>query len=99
MSGEDADGNESESGDDELVAVDPSAVWPEDAADVEEGVLANWFVREGARVASGETICEIQVEKVSVDVPSPAAGTLASVEVRDNGTFRRGDALGFVRPG
>lgn len=98
MSGEDADGNEDEGGDD-LVAIDPGAVWPEDAADVEEGVVANWFVREGAGVEAGETICEIQVEKVSVDVPSPATGTLASVEVRDNGTFRRGDALGYVRPG
>ena len=92
MSG-DAGGGEG----DELVAIDSDAVWPEDAADVEEAVVANWFVREGARVEAGETVCEIQIEKVSIDVPAPATGTLESVEVRDNGEFRRGDALGYVR--
>ena len=92
MSGGEAD-------EDGLVAIDSNAVWPEDAEDVEEAVVANWFAREGARVEAGETVCEIQIEKVSVDVPAPATGTLASVEVPDNGEFRRGDVLGYVRPG
>ena len=86
-------------GDDGLVPIDSGAVWPEDAADVEEAVVANWFVREGGRVDAGDTVCEIQIEKVSIDVPAPASGTLASIEVRDNGEFHRGDALGYVRSG
>jgi pyruvate/2-oxoglutarate dehydrogenase complex dihydrolipoamide acyltransferase (E2) component len=92
MSG-DAGGDE----DDGLVAIDSDTVWPEDAADVEEAVVANWFAREGARVEAGETVCEIQIEKVSVDVPAPASGVLASIEIPDNGEFGRGDALGYVR--
>ncbi|WP_101294409.1 lipoyl domain-containing protein [Halegenticoccus soli] len=81
-----------------LVAVDSAAVWPDDAADVDEGVVANWFVREGARVADGQTVCEIQIEKVSVDVPAPAPGELVERLVPENGTFRRGDPLARVRP-
>ncbi|WP_336036338.1 lipoyl domain-containing protein [Halobacterium yunchengense] len=78
------------------VTIDSAAVWPEDADDVEEGVVANWFVREGASVEAGETVCEIQIEKVSVDVPAPAGGTLAERAVPENGEFRRGDALGTI---
>ena len=84
---------------DELVAIDSDVAWPSDAEDVEEAVVANWFASEGARVEAGETVCEIQIEKVSIDVPAPASGTLASIEVRDNGEFHRGDALGYVRSG
>jgi pyruvate/2-oxoglutarate dehydrogenase complex dihydrolipoamide acyltransferase (E2) component len=89
----------SEDEDQDLVAIDSGAAWPEDADDVEEAIVANWFVREGARVERGETVCEIQIEKVSIDVPAPAAGILASVEVGDNEEFRRGDVLGYVRMG
>jgi pyruvate/2-oxoglutarate dehydrogenase complex dihydrolipoamide acyltransferase (E2) component len=86
-------------GDAELVAIDSDAVWPEDAAEVEEAVVANWFVREGTRVEAGETVCEIQIEKVSIDVPAPATGVLETIEVPDNGEFGRDDALGYVRVG
>jgi pyruvate/2-oxoglutarate dehydrogenase complex dihydrolipoamide acyltransferase (E2) component len=80
------------------VAVDADAVWPADAADVEEGVLGNWFVSEGGSVERGEALCEIQVEKVSVDVPAPAAGALTERLVAEGETFRRGDPLGRIRP-
>ncbi|WP_254543123.1 lipoyl domain-containing protein [Halomarina pelagica] len=79
-------------------AIDPAAVWPDDADDVAEGVVANWFVREGGRVEAGAAVCEIQIEKVSVDVPAPATGTV-EVLVGENETFARGDPLGYVAPG
>ncbi|MFC4248688.1 lipoyl domain-containing protein [Natribaculum luteum] len=81
-----------------MIEVDSAAVWPEDADDVDEGVVANWFVREGGQVDEDETICEIQVEKVSVDVPALAAGTLTEVLVGENEEFRRGDPLARIEP-
>ena len=80
------------------VAIDSAAVWPEDAEDVDEAVVANWFVREGGAVDAGEAVCEIQIEKVSIDVPAPAAGTLVERTVAENGEFRRGDVLGRIDP-
>jgi pyruvate/2-oxoglutarate dehydrogenase complex dihydrolipoamide acyltransferase (E2) component len=38
------------------------------------GVLATWFVRDGERVAADQVLAEVQVDKVSVEVPAPAAG-------------------------
>lgn len=82
----------------DTVPIEAAAVWPDDAEDVTEGVVANWFVREGGHVEEGETVCEIQVEKVSVDVPAPASGRVAEIRVRANEQFGRGDALGRIEP-
>lgn len=78
----------------DAIEIDATDVWPEDADDVDEGMVATWFVREGGHVDEGETCCEIQVEKVSVDVPAPASGTLAEILVAENEEFGRDDALG-----
>ncbi|UTF54499.1 lipoyl domain-containing protein [Natronosalvus rutilus] len=81
------------------VDLDSESIWPDDAEDVDEAVVATWFVREGASIAEGDTLCEIQIEKVSIDVSSPASGTLAEIRVGENEEFRRGDSLGRIESG
>jgi pyruvate/2-oxoglutarate dehydrogenase complex dihydrolipoamide acyltransferase (E2) component len=71
--------------------------WPDDA-DSDEGVVVNWFTREGASVEESEELCEVQVEKVSVDVLSPAAGTLEEVVCEEDDEFERGDTLAWIQP-
>ena len=78
-----------------MTDVDPASVWPEDADDVDEAVVANWFVRDGASVEEGETVAEIQIEKVSVDVPAPDSGTIERL-VEESGEFRRGDPIARI---
>lgn len=80
------------------VAVDSEAVWPADAGDVEEAIVSNWFVREGASVTEGEDVAEIQIEKVSIDVPAPATGEVAEILIDEQEDFRRGDALAVISP-
>jgi pyruvate/2-oxoglutarate dehydrogenase complex dihydrolipoamide acyltransferase (E2) component len=41
-----------------------------------EGVLTTWFVTEGATVAADQLIAEVQVDKVSAEVPAPAGGVV-----------------------
>lgn len=82
----------------ERVAIEVDAVWPEDTEE-DEGVVVDWYVREGATVEEGETVCTVQVEKVSVDVPAPAGGTLAEITLSEDETFERGGVLGYVEPG
>lgn len=83
---------------DDLVAVDSATIWPADAMDVEEAVLANWFARPGQRVDEGQTVCEIQIEKVSVDVPAPVDGQLVECVVTENEEFTRGETLARIEP-
>lgn len=78
--------------------VDSALVWPADATDVDEGVVSNWYAREGSHVEQGKTICEIQIEKVSVDVPMPVTGTVTERLVAENDVFARGDPLARVSP-
>jgi pyruvate/2-oxoglutarate dehydrogenase complex dihydrolipoamide acyltransferase (E2) component len=40
------------------------------------GILATWFVRDGERVEAEQLLAEVQVDKVSVEVPAPAAGVV-----------------------
>lgn len=73
------------------------SLWPDDA-DSEEGVVVNWFTREGATVKEGASLCEVQVEKVSVDVLAPADGTLAEIICDEDDEFSHGDTLAWLEP-
>jgi pyruvate/2-oxoglutarate dehydrogenase complex dihydrolipoamide acyltransferase (E2) component len=41
-----------------------------------EGVLATWFVSEGATVTPDQLLAEVQVDKVSAEVPAPVGGVV-----------------------
>jgi len=44
-----------------------------------EGEIARWFVREGDEVAEDAPLVEIQTDKTTVEIPSPAAGRVARI--------------------
>jgi 2-oxoglutarate dehydrogenase E2 component (dihydrolipoamide succinyltransferase) len=46
---------------------------------VTEATVATWFKKPGDAVAQDEMLCELETDKVTVEVPSPAAGTLADI--------------------
>ena len=43
---------------------------------VTEATVASWFKQPGDAVAADEMLCELETDKVTVEVPAPAAGTL-----------------------
>ena len=40
------------------------------------GLLSTWYVRDGESVADGQLLAEVQMDKVDMEVSSPAAGTI-----------------------
>ena len=40
------------------------------------GVVATWYVRDGETVAAGQVLADVQMDKVDMEVPAPAAGTV-----------------------
>jgi pyruvate dehydrogenase E2 component (dihydrolipoamide acetyltransferase) len=46
---------------------------------VESGIIVQWFKKEGDLVEKGESLFEVETEKVITDVESPASGTLAKI--------------------
>ncbi|WP_225335274.1 lipoyl domain-containing protein [Halomicrobium urmianum] len=85
------------SGDDDRVAVTADGAWTDDV-DSEEGVVVNWFAGEGGAVDEGESLCEVQVEKVSVDVEAPVAGTLDEIVLGEDDEFTIGDTVAWIDP-
>lgn len=77
------------------IEINTEDIWPEDA-DEDEGVVTNWFTGEGSQVEEGDTLCEIQVEKVSVDVPAPTAGRVHEIVRGEDDEFERGDILAVL---
>jgi pyruvate/2-oxoglutarate dehydrogenase complex dihydrolipoamide acyltransferase (E2) component len=44
-----------------------------------EGEIARWLVAEGQEVAEDDPLVEIQTDKTTVEIPSPAAGTVSEI--------------------
>ncbi|MFY0680973.1 MAG: 2-oxoglutarate dehydrogenase complex dihydrolipoyllysine-residue succinyltransferase [Thalassovita sp.] len=53
---------------------------------VTEATVATWFKKPGDTVAVDEMLCELETDKVTVEVPSPAAGTLAEIVAAEGAT-------------
>jgi len=79
------------------VAVRAEGDWESDV-DEEQGVVINWFSKEGRAVEAGQALCEIQVEKVSIDVAATVDGTLDEIVVIEDDEFTIGDTLAWIRP-
>ena len=66
---------------------------------VTEATIARWLKREGDAVQKDEPVVELETDKVSVEVPSPAAGVLEHITVQQGGTVGVGSVLGAVAEG
>ena len=60
-----------------------------------EGVVVTWFVRDGETVAQDQIIAEVQMEKVSAEVPAPRAGTVKLL-VPEEAVVRQGDPIARI---
>jgi len=48
-----------------------------------EGEIARWLVSEGQEIGEDDPLVEIQTDKTTVEIPSPAAGTVTSILVEE----------------
>ncbi|MCT8330624.1 2-oxoglutarate dehydrogenase complex dihydrolipoyllysine-residue succinyltransferase [Albidovulum sediminis] len=53
---------------------------------VSEATVATWFKKPGDIVAQDEMLCELETDKVTVEVPAPAAGRLAEIVAPEGAT-------------
>ncbi|MFV1465517.1 MULTISPECIES: 2-oxoglutarate dehydrogenase complex dihydrolipoyllysine-residue succinyltransferase [unclassified Phaeobacter] len=53
---------------------------------VTEATVATWFKKPGDAVAADEMLCELETDKVTVEVPAPAAGTLGEIVAAEGET-------------
>jgi pyruvate dehydrogenase E2 component (dihydrolipoamide acetyltransferase) len=58
-----------------------------------EGEIARWLVAVGDDVAEDQPLVEIQTDKTTVEIPSPAAGTVSQILVEEGATVPVGTVL------
>jgi 2-oxoglutarate dehydrogenase E2 component (dihydrolipoamide succinyltransferase) len=63
---------------------------------VAEGTVATWHKKEGDKVQADDILCDIETDKVSMEIPSPKTGTLAKILVGDGQTVPVGTVLAVV---
>jgi 2-oxoglutarate dehydrogenase E2 component (dihydrolipoamide succinyltransferase) len=66
---------------------------------VTEATIGKWFKQRGDLVAADEPLVELETDKVTIEVPAPAAGVLSEIVAKDGETVGIGALLGQINPG
>src|SRR3569832_1217639 len=66
---------------------------------VTEATVGKWFKQPGDPVAVDEPLVELETDKVTLEVPAPAAGVLADIAVKDGVTIAISALLGSITVG
>src|ERR1700756_725574 len=66
---------------------------------VTEATIGKWFKKPGDPVAVDEPLVELETDKVTIEVPAPAAGVLGDIAAKDGETVAVGALLGQITEG
>jgi 2-oxoglutarate dehydrogenase E2 component (dihydrolipoamide succinyltransferase) len=66
---------------------------------ITEATIGKWFKQRGDVVAADEPLVELETEKVTIEVPAPAAGVLSEIAAKDGETVSVGALLGQISEG
>ncbi|MEM6482125.1 MAG: biotin/lipoyl-containing protein, partial [Pseudomonadota bacterium] len=66
---------------------------------VTEATVSAWFKAVGDSVAADEMLCELETDKVSVEVPAPTSGVLTEILAKEGDTVEAGGKLALMGAG
>src|ERR1700720_117358 len=66
---------------------------------VTEATVARWLKQPGETIARDEPVVELETDKVTLEVPAPAAGTLGEIRVGEGTNVPVGAVLGIIAEG
>ena len=66
---------------------------------VSDATLVAWHKKAGDSVARDENLVDLETDKVVLEVPAPASGTLKEIIVQDGATVTAGDVLAVLEEG
>jgi 2-oxoglutarate dehydrogenase E2 component (dihydrolipoamide succinyltransferase) len=71
---------------------------PEVGESITEVMIGIWKKREGDVVAIDDPIVEIESDKATIELPAPAAGTIAKVLKASGAAAKVGEVIGYLEP-
>src|SRR5437764_1745393 len=66
---------------------------------VTEATVARWLKQPGETIARDEPVVELETDKVTLEVPAPAAGTLGEIRAGEGTNVPVGAVLGIIADG
>jgi 2-oxoglutarate dehydrogenase E1 component len=66
---------------------------PAGGESVTEGTILEWAVKVGDQVSDGDTVVEISTDKVDMELPAPAAGTITEILAEEGETVTVGQVI------
>ena len=66
---------------------------------ITEATIAQWYKKPGEAVAMDEPLCELETDKVTIEVPAQMAGVLSEVVAAEGDTVEVGALLGSIGEG
>jgi 2-oxoglutarate dehydrogenase E2 component (dihydrolipoamide succinyltransferase) len=66
---------------------------------VTEATIAKWLVKEGDSVSADQAVCELETDKVTLEVNAPSAGVLKSIAAKEGSNVGVGAVLGSIEAG
>ncbi|WNG20457.1 2-oxoglutarate dehydrogenase complex dihydrolipoyllysine-residue succinyltransferase [Cystobacter fuscus] len=66
---------------------------------ITEAVVGKWNKKKGESVSADEPLVVLETDKVTIDVPAPAAGAIATIAFKEGDKVRVGDVLGTIEAG
>ncbi|MBV8507033.1 MAG: 2-oxoglutarate dehydrogenase complex dihydrolipoyllysine-residue succinyltransferase [Alphaproteobacteria bacterium] len=66
---------------------------------ITEATVAKWLKHPGEAVAADEPVAELETDKVTLEVPAPASGTLAEIFAEEGANVPVGAVLGRIADG
>ncbi|MEQ9453892.1 MAG: 2-oxoglutarate dehydrogenase complex dihydrolipoyllysine-residue succinyltransferase [Phycisphaeraceae bacterium] len=72
---------------------------PEVGESITEVEIGKWLKSEGDAVSKDETLCEIETDKVTLELPAPADGVLGKLLKKQGEAASVGDVIGYLEEG
>ena len=72
---------------------------PEIGEGVVEGEIVQWLKQPGERVVANEPLVEVMTDKATVEIPSPATGTVQSLKADEGDICPVGDLIALIEEG
>lgn len=69
---------------------------PEFPESISEGTIGSWIKNVGDEVAEGETIVEVETDKVVLEIPAPVSGVIATIDKDENAIVSSLEIIGQI---
>lgn len=70
--------------------------FPDIGEGIHEGVITKWMVQEGDNIEEGESVAEVETDKVTTEIPSPRSGKVLQLKANKGDTINVGDVFVII---